>query len=77
MGICVSRMTTPVAIDHYHQQRHHHQHPDGVAGLKPEEIDHDPFHAEPNGVVSTLPFIELAGVSEEDDLHNVVQVSFS
>ena len=75
MGICVSRMTTPVAIDHYHQQRHHH--PDGVAGLKPEEIDHDPFHANPNGVVSTLPFIELAGVSEEDDLHNVMQVSFS
>ena len=77
MGICVSRMTTPVAIDHYHQQRHHHHHPDGVAGLKPEEIDHDPFHANPNGVVSTLPFIELAGVSEEDDLHNVMQVSFS
>ena len=70
MGICVSRMNTPAIKDHH--QRHHH--PDGVAGLKPEEIDHDPFHANPNGVVSSLPFIELAGVSEEEDLYNVMQM---
>lgn len=62
MGICVSRIAPPVTKDNH--QRQHHQHPDGVAGLNPQEIDHDPLHANPNGVVSSLPFIELGGVSE-------------
>ena len=67
MGICVRKLTThpPGTIDHH--QRHHH--PDGVAGLKPEEIDQDPFHVNPKGVVSSLPFIELAGVR---DLNNAI-----
>ena len=69
MGICVSREAPhPGLTDH----RQRHQHPQGVAGLKPEEIDQDPKHVTPHGVVSSLPFIEL-GVREAD-LYNVVQV---
>ena len=68
MGICVSK-AAPSPGNRDHHQRHHH--PQGVAGLKPNEVDHDPEHATPNGVVTSLPFIEL-GV-RKDDLHIVIK----
>ena len=67
MGICVSREAPHQGLTDHRQRQ---QHPQGVAGLKTEEIDQDPKHVTPHGVVSSLPFIEL-GVREAD-LHNVV-----
>ena len=68
MGICVSREVSYPGLPDHHQR---HQHPQGVAGLKPEEIDHEPQHVTPNGVVTSLPFIEV-GV-RENKLQNVMK----
>ena len=68
MGICVSREVSYPGLSDHHQR---HQHPQGVAGLKPEEIDHEPEHVTPKGVVTSMPFIEL-GVRENNLLNFMI-----
>ena len=73
MGICVTKQGSSLSLTADPHIRR--QHPQGVAGLKIEEIDHEPEHHNPKGAVPTLPFIEM-GVTKTTFFEWILKLLF-